>query len=68
MVPLPPGSAGRVNVQENAPRESVLMLVPLGVPDKHVVAARSSASKATVASELTSNPEAVTVNELPTGP
>ena len=55
-------------MHENAPFESVVMLVPLGVPAEHSVAVRSSASNATVTGELTSNPAAVTVNELPTGP
>ena len=68
MVPFPPGSVGRVNVHENAPLESVTILVPSGVPTEHAVAVSSSPSKATVASELTSNPEPPAVNELPTGP
>ena len=68
MVPFPPGSVGRVNVHENAPLESVIIVVPLNVPAKHAVAVRSTPSKPTVAPALTSNPEPPTLNELPTGP
>ena len=68
MVPFPPGSTGRVNVHENAPFESVVILLPPDVPTEHATAGRSSASKETVASELTSNPEPLTANVLPTEP
>ena len=65
---FPPGSIGRVNVHENAPLESVMMLLPLGVPAEHLVDDKLIPSKVTVASELTSNPEPLTVSGLPTGP
>jgi hypothetical protein len=59
---------GTVNEQENAPEEVVVIVGPLDEPSEHVVGDTSTPSKATVAPELTVNPEPVTVKELPTGP
>jgi hypothetical protein len=66
MLTGPPGPAARTKVQAKVPPELVVIVVPMKLPTEQLVGDWTIRFRATVAPELSSNSEPVTVNVLPT--